>query len=88
MAEGVAPDFKDYSGSYGERTVSADGGALFLQRQGGPRLKMVSVAKDEFALEIVPAARIKFIRSEDGKVVAINVLNRSGEWEKAMKAQP
>jgi hypothetical protein len=26
-------------------------------------------------------------RSDEGKVVAINVLNRAGEWEKAMKEQ-
>lgn len=83
-----ARDFKDYSGQYGERSVSVEGGALFLQRRGGPKLKLAPVAGDEFALEIVPEARIKFIRSENGKVVAINVLNRAGEWERAAKEQP
>jgi predicted aspartyl protease len=84
----VPQEFKDYSGKYGERTVTVEDGALFLQRQGGPRLKLASVARDEFALEIVPEARIKFIRGEDGKVLAINVLNRTGQWEKAVKDQP
>ena len=83
-----ARDFKDYAGKYGERTVSAEGGALFLQRQGGPRLKLTPVAGDEFGLEVVPEARIKFVRDDGGKVVAISVLNRAGEWERATKEQP
>jgi predicted aspartyl protease len=82
----VAPEeLKDYSGKYGERIVTVEAGALFLKRQGGPKLKLTAVARDEFALEIVPEARIKFIRGEDGKVVAINVLNRAGQWEKTIK---
>jgi hypothetical protein len=84
----AAQDLKDYPGKYGERTISVEDGVLFIQRQGGPRLKMTSVAGDEFALEVVPEARIKFVRGDDGKVVAINVLNRAGVWEKAAKAQP
>lgn len=84
----AAQDLKDYPGKYGERTISVEDGAVFIQRQGGPKLKMISVAKDEFALEIVPEARIKFIRDDGGKVVAVNVLNRSGAWEKAAKDQP
>jgi predicted aspartyl protease len=88
VAVSGARDFKDYSGNYGERIVSAEDGALFLQRQGGPKLKLAPVAVDEFSLERVPEARIKFIRSESGKIVAINVLNRAGEWEKAIKEQP
>ena len=84
----VAQDFKDYSGKYGERTISVEGDALFLQRQGGMRLKMKAVGKDEFGLELVPEARIKFVRDDGGKVVAISILNRAGEWEKAARDQP
>ena len=81
-------DLRGYPGRYGERTISAEGDALFLQRQGGPRLKMTPVGKDEFGLEIVPEARIRFVRDDVGKVVAINILNRAGEWEKAARDQP
>ncbi|HEX8187685.1 MAG TPA: aspartyl protease family protein [Pyrinomonadaceae bacterium] len=84
----AAGDLKGYPGKYGERTVSAEGGALFLQRQGGPRLKMTRVGVDEFGLELIPEARIKFDRGGDGKVVAINILNRAGEWEKVRRDQP
>lgn len=84
----AAQDLKDFPGRYGERTISAEGGTLFLQRQGGPRLKMTPVGRDEFGLEIVPEARIKFLRGDGGKVVAINILNRAGEWEKIQREQP
>ncbi|HKR02379.1 MAG TPA: aspartyl protease family protein [Pyrinomonadaceae bacterium] len=83
-----ATDFKDYPGKYGERIVSVEDGTLYLQRQGGPRMKLAPVAKDEFTLELIPGAKIKFTRSDDGKVTAISVLNRTGEWEKAAKDQP
>jgi hypothetical protein len=83
-----AQDLKEYPGKYGERTISSEGGTLFLQRQGGPRLKMTSVGKDEFGLEIVPEARIKFVRGDGGKVIAINILNRAGEWEKTPRDEP
>lgn len=84
----AAQDLKDYPGRYGERTISAEGSTLFLQRQGGPRLKLTPVGKDEFGLEIVPEARLKFVRGDDGKVVALNILNRSGQWEKIQREQP
>lgn len=77
--------FKDYVGQYGDRTISADSGNLYIQRPNGQKLKMVAVAKDEFTLEIVSTAKIKFVRDESGKVVEINVLNPAGTWEKAKK---
>ena len=49
------------------------------------KLKLVELSKDEFKPEIVPNARIKFIRDENGKIIEINVLNPAGTWEKAKK---
>ena len=74
-------DGKDYSGRYGERTITAENDALYLQREGGPKLKLKPVSKDEFTLEEVPEARMKFVRDENGKIKELRVLNRSGEWE-------
>jgi predicted aspartyl protease len=79
---------QEYVGRYGERTISFEDGALYLQRQGGPKLRLVFVSKDEFTLEMVPAARIKFIRDESGKITELNVLNMEGEWEKSKREQP
>jgi hypothetical protein len=77
--------FKDYVGQYGDRTISADNENLYIQRPNGQKLKMVALGKDEFTLEVVSSARIKFIRNEGGKVIEISVLNNSGAWETAKK---
>jgi ketosteroid isomerase-like protein/predicted aspartyl protease len=83
----VSPSsFHDLIGSYGERTISAEGNSLFIQRPGGRKLMMVAAsAKDEFTLEQIPAARIKFVRGEAGKVTEIQVLNQQGQWESSKK---
>ena len=87
-AGGNVSELRDYVGQYGERTISLEDGVLFLQRQGGPKLKLVSVSKDEFSLEAIPTARIKFLRENMRKVTELQVLNRDGEWEKSRKDQP
>ena len=79
---------QDYTGHYGERTISFEDGALYLQRQGGPKIKLVFASKDEFTLEPIPEARIKFVRDERGKVTELDVLNREGAWEKSRREQP
>lgn len=84
----VPPALKDYVGNYGMRAIGFEDGALYLQRQGGPRIKLVAAGKDEFTLEPVPTARITFVRGESGKVVELRVLNRAGEWETSKKDQP
>lgn len=79
---------KDYIGTYGERIVSEENGDLYIQRTGGMKLKLVNVSKDEFTLERVPGARLKFVReAASGKVIEIQVLNPQGGWEKAARQQ-
>lgn len=78
-------DLKELVGKYGDRTISADGGDLFIQRPSGMKLKLVALSKDEFTLAQVPAARIKFVRNEKGVVIEIQVLNADGAWETAKK---
>lgn len=86
----IAPSaLQDYIGRYDERVISAEEGALFVQRPGGQKLKMVATgAKDEFTLERVPSAKIKFIRDESGKVTEVQVLNQQGNWESSKKEKP
>lgn len=74
-----------YVGKFGSRTVSLQGRELYLQRQGGPKLKLLPVSEDVFTLEAFPDARLKFVRGVDGKIVELHVLNMSGEWEKSAK---
>ena len=84
----IPATMKEFLGTYGERTISFENGALFLQRQGGPKMKLIASGKDEFTLEPVPAARLAFVRDENGKVIQLRVLNRNGEWETSKKDQP
>jgi hypothetical protein len=74
-------DGNEYTGRYGERTISSENDALYFQREGGPKLRLTQVTKDEYKLEAVPEARLKFVRDENGKIKELQVLNRSGEWE-------
>lgn len=81
----ATPVLTDYTGRFKERTVTLEDGYLFLQRQGGPKLRLSPIAKDEFTLERIPEARLKFVRNEQGGVAELHVLNREGVWEKSPK---
>jgi hypothetical protein len=74
-----------YLGRFGVRTISLDGEDLYLRRQDGPKLKLLPVSEDEFVLEAIPDARVKFVRGDAGDAVELHVLNRAGEWEKSGK---
>jgi hypothetical protein len=78
----AARPLSEYAGRFGIRTITAKDGALFLQREGGPSLKLVATGKDEFTLEKVPAARVRFQRGAAGKVASLEVLTPQGQWEK------
>jgi hypothetical protein len=83
--QGVSRERNEYVGVYGTRSISFADGALFLQRQGGPKLKLVPLSKDEFTFQEVPDARIKFVRDETGRITELRVLNREGQWEISKK---
>jgi hypothetical protein len=66
--------------------LSVEQGNLYLQRisgpQGeGPKIKPVQIKPDEFALDGTTEVRIKFVRSQNGEVGAVQVLTPKGEWE-------
>jgi hypothetical protein len=75
----------EYAGRYGTRTISTENGELYLQRDGGPRLKLTTIAPDELGIEGIPAARLRFVRGANGKVTELHVLNREGVWEKSAR---
>jgi len=75
----------EYTGTYGDRVITLSEGALFIQRPGGMLLKMVPKTADEFTLEKVPQAVLKFERNPDQKIIAIKVVNQQGQWETAPK---
>lgn len=80
---GDASQLRQYAGRYGQRTIFFEDGALFIQRDGGPKLKLKPVSDQEFTLEEAPAARIKFVKKDNA--VELQVLNPQGQWETAKK---
>ena len=72
-AKNLTDEGNQYAGNYGARIISFENGTMSLQRQGGPKLKLVQVAKDEFTLAEVPGAQVKFVRD--------------GQWEASKKDQ-
>ena len=82
-SSGHSSPLEQYAGKYGQRTIFFENGALFLQRTGGPKLKLVPVSDGEYTLEEVPTAKIKFVKKDN--TVEMQVLNPQGEWEAAKK---
>lgn len=75
-----------FTGQYaGGRTITAEGEFLFIQRPGGTPLKMLPKGTDEFTLEMVPGAILKFERDENKKVVAMKVSRGDDNWETAKR---
>lgn len=77
----------ELTGKYGDRTITSDNeGNLYVQRPGGMLLKMVARAKDEFGLERVPGAILKFERDQSGNVVALLVSPSGQTWERVLRS--
>lgn len=78
----------EYTGGYegGRQVTTGTDGFLYIQRPNGIKLKMIVKAKDEFTLEAVPSAVIKFLRNEAGKVMGVKVSRDNGTtWEEAKR---
>ena len=82
-----ANETEEYAGTYGVRSVTLEADGLYLERQGGPKLKLVPRTRDEFTLNEAPNARIIFVRDKAGKITTLRVLNRDGEWETAVRGR-
>jgi hypothetical protein len=60
-----AKTMKKYVGTYGERTITFESGALFCQRQGRPRYRLIPMSADTFTLENKDM-RVKFNPADAG----------------------
>ncbi len=79
-------DTNEYAGTYGVRRISVEAGSLVLQRlsgpQGvGPKINLVKVSVDAFALPDSAEVRVKFVRGDHAEITGIKVLTPSGDWE-------
>jgi hypothetical protein len=79
----VPEEWRRHVGVYGIRTIGFENGALTLQRQGGPRIRLEATDNaQEFDLVGVPAAKLRFVAG-DKEFAAIEVLNPMGQWERS-----
>lgn len=56
----------------GKRTLSVENGKLYTQREGGPRLELFPVAKDEFRLRSA-FTTLRFQRDAAGKIAGMTI---------------
>ena len=78
-------DLASCAGKYGDRNITYESGALYLQRPGGGKFEMVMTERDKFGLREVSQAKIEFQRDASGAVSSVRVLNREGQWETAAR---
>lgn len=73
-------DLRAFAGTYAKklRTISCEDGAIYSQRKGGPKFRLLALTKDVFYMEGTEA-RIEFLRDETGKVTRMKLVTNNGE---------
>jgi retinol-binding protein 3 len=77
---------RSYVGAYGPRTITLEGEALFYQREGQAKRRMIPIAADCFALEGTDNFRLRFLK-EGERTVAVEGLNPAGVADKHFKTK-
>ena len=68
---------RSYAGTYGPRTITLEGGFLFYQREGRPKVRMTPIAEGIFVVDGIDNFRLRFLKEGD-RVVAVEGLNPAG----------
>jgi hypothetical protein len=66
-----------YAGTFGERTITLDGGALHSQRRGGPKSRLVPLGGNRFLIEADPSTKLDFVVA-GGAAPAVEVIRGDG----------
>ena len=77
-----------YAGSYGPRRITLDGGALFYQREGRARMRLVPAGGDLFLVEGMEGFRVSFQRDAAGRVTGITGLYEDGHTDENPRSDP
>jgi retinol-binding protein 3 len=75
-----------YVGIYGPRTITLEGDALFYQREGQAKRRMVPLGGDSFGLDGVDNFRLAFVR-EGNRIVAVEGMSPAGVLDKHLKTR-
>jgi hypothetical protein len=83
IAPTTSAHLEEYAGTYGDRVITVEAGALVLTRPHGHPNLLQTLNADVFSVEGFPESRVAFVRDATGHVVAVRVLNAQGQWEEA-----
>ena len=74
-----------YSGNYDDRVITMEGDALFGQRAGGPRTRLLPVGGDAFIMESDPSTRVEYA-VVNGKATTMEVIRGDGSRQKHQRS--
>lgn len=78
-------DMAGIAGVYGERTITAENGALYYQRIGRPKLQMIPMTRDLFRFDALDYFRLHIVRDSSGAITAIEGLYDNGQVDRTPK---
>ena len=85
----ISPEARSsYAGTYGERTIMAEGDPLYYQKANGPKYKLLPLTQDLFAIEGMDDSRLQFVGNKDGaaeKISGVFENGQRGEWVRTTK---
>jgi hypothetical protein len=76
-----------YTGSYGPRTLRVEGGALHIQREGGPSYVLIPVSETLFCVEDIEDYMLKVELDEKGDPVALVGILNNGTTDRTPRSK-
>ncbi len=80
-------DMSSCVGVFGPRSVTSENGELWYQREGGPKRRLVPMAKHRFQLEGVDFFRVRFIADKNGAVSELEGNYSDGRVDRNKRGQ-
>ena len=80
-------EFKEYVGIFGPRKFFIEGSKLVYQREGRPKMALVPMGKDLFALQELEYFRVRFTRDASGAIDGVVGMYDDGREERNPKVK-
>jgi retinol-binding protein 3 len=79
---------KQYPGKYGPRTITLENGALYYQREGRPKYKMIPMSQGTFMFDDLGYFHLQFICDATGKPTEVVGLYDDGHTDRDLRTEP
>lgn len=79
---------KQYPGKYGPRTITLEDGALYYQREGRPKYKMIPMSQETFMFDDPGYFRLRFVCEAAGKATEVEGLYDDGHTDRDPRTGP